>query len=258
MTEQALTLTGGVDIPVVGLGTWQATGDECYQAVRDALELGYRHLDTATMYRNHQQVGRAVADSGVPREQIFLTTKLPPERADDARRTLTDSLRDLGVDYLDLWLIHWPPRRPDAGARAWAELLKARGDGLVRAVGVSNYSLAELDALSTATGEVPAVNQIPWSPWEYDAALLAGHAQRGTLVEGYSPLLRSRLDDPVLAALARAHDVSPAQVVLRWHVEHDVVVIPKSVRRERIAANLDIFGFELAPDEVARLDALAG
>jgi 2,5-diketo-D-gluconate reductase A len=123
---------------------------------------------------------------------------------------------------------------------------------------VSNYSLAQLDALTAATGEVPAVNQIPWSPWEYDAALLAGHAERGTVVEGYSPLLRSRLDDPVLTAIAGGYDVSPAQVVLRWHIEHDVVVIPKSVRRERLAANLDIFDFELAPDEVARLDALAG
>lgn len=257
MTEHVLTLTGGVDMPVLGLGTWQATGDECYRAVREALRLGYRHLDTATMYRNQEQVGRAVADSGVPREQVFLTTKLPAEDAGRAAHTLTDSLRELGVDYLDLWLIHWPPHG-DASIRAWAELLKARSDGLVRAVGVSNYSLTQLDALATATGEMPAVNQIPWSPWEHDAALLAGHAERGVVVEGYSPLRGSRLADPVLAAVARSYDVSPAQVVLRWHLEHDVVVIPKSTRPERLAANLDIFDFELAPEEVARIDALAG
>jgi diketogulonate reductase-like aldo/keto reductase len=256
MTEHVLTLSGGVDMPVVGLGTWQVRADQGYRAVRDALELGYRHIDTATMYRNQEQVGRAVADSGVPREQVFLTTKLPPERAGQIRRTLDESLRELGVDYLDLWLIHWPPRG-DASARAWAELLKARGDGLARAVGVSNYSLSQLDSLSAATGEMPAVNQIPFSPWEYDGALLAGHAERGVVVEGYSPFKRSRLDDPTLAGIARAYDVTPAQVVLRWHIEHDVVVIPKSVSRERLAANLDLFDFELAPDDVARIDALA-
>ena len=257
MTQRVLTLAGGVDMPVLGLGTWQSRDDECYQAVLVALELGYRQLDTATMYRNEEQVGRAVRDSGVPREQIFVTTKLPAEHVGQERRTLEASLRLLGLDYLDLWLIHWPPHG-GAAPDTWAEFLQARGDGLVRAVGVSNYTIGQIDALVSASGEAPAVNQIPWSPWEYDAALLAEHGERGVVVQGYSPFKRSRLRDPVLAEVAAAHGVTPAQVVLRWHVEHDVVVIPKSVRRERLATNLDVFGFALTPDEVARLDALAG
>jgi len=256
MTESVRALPGGVDMPVVGLGTWQAQGDECYQAVRTALQLGYRHLDTATMYRNEEQVGRAIRDSGVPREQVFVTTKLPPERSGHERATLQQSLRALGLEYLDLWLIHWPPHG-GAGVSTWAEFVKAQGDGLVRAVGVSNYSTRQLDELAKATGVTPAVNQIPWSPWEYDAQLLAAHAERGVVVEGYSPLKRSRLRDATLAAVAQAHGVSPAQVILRWHVEHGVVVIPKSVRPDRMAANLDVFGFALTADEVAAIDALA-
>jgi 2,5-diketo-D-gluconate reductase A len=255
MTEHALTLAGGVAMPVIGLGTWQSRDGQCYQAVLDALELGYRHIDTATMYRNEEQVGRAIRDSGIPREQVFVTTKLPAERSDQARQTLEESLRLLGLDYLDLWLIHWPPHG-SAAPQTWAELLKARGDGLVRAVGVSNYSAPQIDELVTATGEAPAVNQIPWSPWEYSRWVLDAHADRGVVLEGYSPFKRSRLSDPVLAAVAADHGVSPAQVILRWHVEHDVVVIPKSVRRERLASNLDVFGFTLSPDEVARIDAL--
>ncbi len=256
MTGHALTLAGGVDMPVLGLGTWQSHGDECYQAVLAALELGYRHLDTATMYRNEEQVGRAVRDSGVPREEVFVTTKLQPERPGEERGTLERSLQLLGMDYVDLWLIHWPPRG-SASVATWTEFVKARGDGLVRAIGVSNYSLAQIDALVSGTGETPAVNQIPWSPWEYDAGVLAGHAERGVVLEGYSPFKRSRLRDPVLAEVARAHGVTPAHVILRWHIEHDVVVIPKSVRPERLAANLNIFGFALSPDEVTRIDALA-
>ena len=242
-------------MPVLGLGTWQAQGDECYQAVRAALALGYRHLDTATMYGNEDQVGRAVRDSGVPRERVFVTTKLPPERAGKERQTLEQSLRLLGVEYLDLWLIHWPPR--GSGAATWAEFGKARAGGLVRDIGVSNYSPRQIDELTAATGETPVVNQIPWSPWEYDARLLAEHEQRGVVVEGYSPFKRSRLRDSTLAGIAAAHEVTPAQVILRWHVQHDVVVIPKSARPERLAANLDIFDVELSAQEMAAIDDLS-
>lgn len=255
MTGHTLTLAGGVQMPILGLGTWQSHGDECYQAVRTALELGYRHVDTATMYRNEDQVGRAIRDAGVPREELFVTTKLPPERVGRARATLTASLQALGLEYLDLWLIHWLPHG-DAGVDTWAEFVKARGDGLTRAVGVSNYSAPQIDRLASATGETPAVNQIPWSPWEYSSWVLDAHRERGVVVEGYSPFKRSRLRDKVLADVAAAHGVTPAQVILRWHIEHDVVVIPKSVRPERLAANLDVFGFSLTPDEVARIDTL--
>jgi diketogulonate reductase-like aldo/keto reductase len=247
---------GGV-MPLVGLGTWQMTGGRCRAAVRTALEAGYRHLDTATMYRNERDVGRAVRDSGVPREQVFVTTKLPPGNAGRERRTLTESLRPLGMDHVDLWLVHWPP-----AARAlvptWEALLAARDDGLARAVGVSNYSLAQLDELLAATGQAPQVNQIPWAPALHDAAVLDGHRRRGVVLEGYSPFKNTDLRHPVLAEIAARHGVTPAQVVVRWHVDHQVVAIPKSADPGRIASNLDVFGFSLDDEELARIDGLSG
>jgi 2,5-diketo-D-gluconate reductase A len=243
-------------MPLVGLGTWQVTGRKGYEAIRYALEVGYRLIDTATMYRNEAEVGRAVRDSGISRADLFLTTKVPPERAGRERQTLAASLGQLGTEYVDLWLVHWPPR---GGARpeTWRELLAARRDGLARAVGVSNYSTAQIDELIDATGEAPAVNQIPWSPWEHDAARLAHSRARGVVIEGYSPFKRSRLREPVLREVAAAHGVTPAQVVLRWHIEHGVVVIPKSVTHDRIRSNVDVFEFSLSAEEVARIDALS-
>jgi diketogulonate reductase-like aldo/keto reductase len=254
---RTVELAGAVDMPLVGLGTWQLRGEGGYEAVRYALDVGYRHLDTATAYGNEAEVGRAVRDSGIPREDVFLTTKLPPERAGEVRRTLEESLRALDVAYVDLWLIHWPPGG-SASPRAWAEFVAARDDGLARAIGVSNYSVEQIDELRRATGETPSVNQVPWSPEDHDAATLAAHGERGVVLEGYSPLKRSDLRDPVLTGIADRHGVSVPQVVLRWHLEHGIPVIPKSAKRERIAANADIFDFTLAPDEVAAIDALAG
>jgi 2,5-diketo-D-gluconate reductase A len=248
-------LPGGGSMPLLGFGTWQITGKEAYEAVKHALSVGYRHLDTATMYGNEDQVGRALRDSGVPRGEVFVTTKLPPRDVSRARRTIEESLRALGTEYVDLWLIHWPPNgraRPDT----WRELLAVRDEGLARAVGVSNYSTAQLDELIEATGEAPAVNQIKWSPPLYDAATVSEHRDRGVVLEGYSPFRAGNLRDPALAEIAAAHRVTPAQVVLRWHLEHGIVVIPKSVRPERIESNFDLFGFSLSADEVARIDAL--
>jgi diketogulonate reductase-like aldo/keto reductase len=256
MNGEKVTLLNGIDLPVIGFGTWQVTGESGYTAIRAALDTGYRHIDSATGYGNEAEVGRAVRDSGLPRDEVFITTKLPPDHADRARRTLDESLRLLGVDRVDLWLIHWPPNgraRPDT----WQHLLDAREAGLARAVGVSNYSPAQLDELHRATGEYPAVNQIPWSPFHHDAKLLAEHADRGVVVEGYSPFKRSDLNHPALAEIATAHGVGPAQVVLRWHVQHGIVVIPKSVTPERIKSNLDIFSFTLTNEEMNRLDALS-
>jgi 2,5-diketo-D-gluconate reductase A len=243
-------------MPLVGLGTWQMTGGRCQAAVRRALEVGYRHLDTATMYRNEREVGRAVRDSGVPREQVFVTTKLPPGAAGRERRTLDDSLRALGTGYVDLWLVHWPPRGR-ALVSTWKELLAARDQGLARAVGVSNYSPAQLDELIAATGVAPQVNQIPWAPALYDPVLADEHRRRGVVLEGYSPFKNTDLRHPVLVEIADRHQVTPAQVVVRWHVDHEVVVIPKSATPERIAANFDVFGFSLGAEELARIDGLA-
>ncbi|MGC9669420.1 aldo/keto reductase [Planosporangium sp. 12N6] len=252
-----ITLAGGVEIPLIGFGTWQVTGHTGYEAVRLALESGYRHVDTATMYGNEAEVGRALRDSGLRREEVFVTTKLPPGRAGRERQTLTDSLRALGTDYVDLWLVHWPPA-DEARPETWQEFLDAQRTGLARAVGVSNYRITQIDELVRATGQAPAVNQIPWSPSRFDARLLADSRYRGVAVEGYSPFKGSDLRDPVLAEIADAHGVTPAQVVLRWHVEHGVVAIPKSVTPERIRSNLDVFSFALTPDEVARIDRLGG
>jgi diketogulonate reductase-like aldo/keto reductase len=223
--------------------------------VRAALEIGYRHVDTATLYKNEAEVGRAVKDSDVDREQVFITTKLRPQDARHARRTLESSLRLLDTGYVDLWLIHWPTG-PDELVPTWRELLAAKDAGLARNVGVSNYSPAQIDLLTEATGQRPAVNQIPWSPGQHDPELLDEHRRRGVVVEGYSGLKNTDLNDPVLAEIAGRHGVTAAQVVLRWHLEHDIVILPRSSRRERVAANFDLAGFDLTAEEVSAIDAL--
>jgi 2,5-diketo-D-gluconate reductase A len=254
--QPTVLLPGGAALPLVGLGTWQMTGSECYRAVRYALEVGYRHVDTATMYRNEREVGRAVRDSGLRREDVFVTTKLPPTDAGRERRTLDQSLRALGMDHVDLWLIHWPPA--GSGAHVWKRLLEVRDEGTARAVGVSNYSVAQLDECLRATGEAPQVNQIRWGPALYDPVELAEHRRRGVVLEGYSPFKTTDLRHPVLVDVARRHGVTPAQVVVRWHVDHGVVVIPKSATPARIAANFDVFRFALGDEDLRRIDALSG
>jgi len=247
----------GTEIPLLGLGTWQSERDAAAGAVQTALELGYRHIDTATGYGNEREVGRGLAASGVPRDDVFLTTKLPPDHAGRERETLERSLEDLGTDHLDLWLIHWPPYG-EAWPATWKQFVALRDEGLVRAIGVSNYSLDQIDELVSATGEAPAINQIPWSPTDYDPVLVADHIARGVSIEGYSPLKRTDLEHPVLVEVAAAHGVTTAQVVLRWHIEHGVVVIPKSVDPARIASNFEILDLRLTADEVARIDTLGG
>ena len=253
--EHTVELASGTTMPLLGLGTWQARGSDAVDAVRFALAAGYRHIDTATMYGNERQVGRAVAESGVPRAGIFVTTKLPQSHAGRERETLAESLDALGVDYVDLWLIHWPPggrARPDV----WERLLELQTEGLARDVGVSNYSVRQIDELHSATGRLPAVNQIEWSPALFDRDLLEQHRSRGVQLEGYSPLRTSNLRDRQLQRIAQEHGVTPAQVVLRWHLEHRIVAIPKSTNERRIAENAAIFEFELTPTEMTTLDGL--
>jgi 2,5-diketo-D-gluconate reductase A len=242
-------------MPMVGFGTWQLKGRKAYEAVLYALRAGYRHIDTATMYGNEEEVGRALRDCGVPRGDVFVTTKLPPDRAGRAEQTLDASLRALGVESVDLWLLHWPTNDRTL-VLTWEKLLAARSANKARAVGVSNFSTAQLDEVTKATGEKPVVNQIPWSPWQHSAQRLAEHRERGIVLEGYSPFKRSDLNSPVLAGIAAAHGRTPAQVVLRWHLQHDIVVIPKSVTPERITENLDVDGFTLTADQMSALDKL--
>jgi len=248
-------LPNGVDMPMIGFGTWGLRGRDGRAALRAALDTGYRHIDTATMYGNESDVGAVLAESGLSRLDVFITTKLPPRRAGREHATLAESLRALGTDRVDLWLIHWPVPGPML-SEVWRDFLALRDQGCVRAVGVSNYSLAQIDRLIESTGQAPAVNQIPWSPARHDPALLAGHAERGVAVEGYSPLKGTNLDHPVLAGIAASHGVTPAQVVLRWHLEHGITVIPKSSHPERVTANFDLLGFSLTPEEVERIDGL--
>jgi 2,5-diketo-D-gluconate reductase A len=246
----------GVTMPMVGFGTWRLRGSTAYESVKYALQAGYRHLDTATMYGNETEVGRAIRDSGVDRADVFITTKVPPGNVGRERATIDASLRDLGTDHVDLWLIHWPPRR-GASPRMWEQLIEAREAGLARAIGVSNYSPALIDELFRTSGERPAVNQVPWSIPQYDPDVLAAHRDRDVLVEGYSSLKGTNLRDRTLTDIAGRHAVEPAQVVLRWHLQHGIAVIPKSSHRERITSNFALSGFSLDEAEMARLDTLS-
>ena len=254
IANTTVDLASGTKMPILGLGTWQARGRSAAAAVLRALEVGYRHVDTATMYGNEREVGQAVAESGVPREEIFVTTKLPQGRAGRERETLDESLDALGFGYVDLWLVHWPPAgeaRPDV----WEQLLELQAEGLAREVGVSNYSVRQIDELERATNRLPAVNQIEWSPARFDRDVLEAHRSRGVQLEGYSPFKSMNIRDRRLVEIARELGVTPAQVVLRWHVEHQIVAIPKSTNAARIAENAEIFGFELPESAVEQLDA---
>jgi 2,5-diketo-D-gluconate reductase A len=250
-------LPGGGEMPMIGFGTWQLRGRSARDAVAEALAAGYRHLDTATMYANEAEVGQALRDSGIARADVFVTTKIRPSDGSRPRQVLQSSLRALGTDYLDLWLVHWPLGRTAQSIELWGEMLKIQAEGHVRDIGVSNFDLRLIDDLTQSCGQAPAVNQIDWGPTLYDASVLAGHAERGIAVEGYSPLKNTNLADPVLRSIAEAHGVTPAQVVLRWHLQHDITVIPKSGRPGRITANLDLLGFTLTPEQVAAVDGMA-
>jgi 2,5-diketo-D-gluconate reductase A len=253
--EWAATIAPGLDMPLLGFGTWEMRGETAHDAVAAALDVGYRHVDTAEMYANEREVGRAVAESGVPRDDVFVTTKLWPHSAGRERETLLASLDALGLEQVDLWLIHWPIPGGQ-NVEVWQRFLEAERDGLARAVGVSNFDIEQIDELGRATGQLPAVNQIEWGPALYDAATLAAHRERGVQLEAYSPLKTTNLRDARILRIAEAHAVSPAQVVIRWHLQHEIVVIPKSAHRARIAENADVFGFALTDDEMVELDAL--
>jgi 2,5-diketo-D-gluconate reductase A len=253
-TESA-ALPSGAAMPLLGFGTWQIKGDDAVRATAWALEAGYRHLDTATVYGNEKEVGAALRDSGVSRDDVFVTTKVPPAKAGSERDTLAESLALLGTAFVDLWLIHWPAGK-GADTDMWRALVAAREEGLVRDIGVSNYSLAQVDELEQATGVLPAINQIEWSPLLFDRSVLDGHRSRGVVLEGYSALRGGTLEHPVVTGIASRLERTPAQVIVRWHLEHGVVVIPKSREQERIAGNADVGGFALSEDDVAALDAL--
>lgn len=258
-TIPTVPLSPTVSIPQVGFGVFQVPDDQTQAAVEAALEAGYRHIDTAAIYRNERGVGAAVAASGIPRDEIFVTSKLWPAdyAAGDTRPALEHSLTLLGLDRLDLYLLHWPSAEQRDYVGAWQRVLAAQEEGLVRQAGVSNFRPELIDELIATSGTTPAINQVKLDPTLQQRGLRAYHDAHGIVTEAYSPLAQAAvLDDPAIVGIAERLGVTAAQVVLRWHVQAGTVVIPKSVHPERIRTNLDLFSFELTADDVTALDAL--
>jgi 2,5-diketo-D-gluconate reductase A len=251
---RARVLADDSTLPMLGLGVWQVPdGATCVNAVRWALELGYRHIDTAQAYGNEESVGRALRESGVPRGDIFITTKFYPGRRDPVAEA-EQSLRRLGVDQVDLYLVHWPQRGP---TWAWPGMERARERGLARSIGVSNFSAGDLDQVTRAGTIVPVVNQVQFSPFWHRRALLDACARLGVAAEAYSPLGTGRhLSDKTVRRVAERSGRTPAQVLLRWCLQHGIPVIPKSTHRERIEENARIFDFDLSAEDMAELDGL--
>ena len=260
MTIPTYELNDGRTIPAIGFGTYPLDGSAAVEAVVSAIEVGYRLIDTAVNYDNEASVGEGLKQSGVPREELFVTSKLPGRHHayDEAISSVEGSLERLGLDYLDLHLIHWPNPSVGLYSEAWRAMVELQSRGLVRSIGVSNFTRAHLDRIIADTGVVPAVNQIELHPAFPQAAMRAAHAELGVLTEAWSPLGKraAPYDEPAVAAAAERLGVTPAQVILRWHVEIGSLPIPKSATPSRQAENLDVFGFSLTADEVAAITAL--
>ncbi|KAA8439823.1 aldo/keto reductase [Weissella paramesenteroides] len=262
------TLANGVEIPVVGFGTWQTPdGDVAYQSVLDALKAGYRHIDTAAAYGNEASVGRAIKDSGIPREELFITSKLwnDSHSYEAAKIALDKSLKLLGLDYLDLYLIHWPNplinRRnwDKANAEAWRYMEDAYTEGKIRAIGISNFQIEHVEALLKTATIRPMVNQLFINPSDLEQDIVAFNEAHDILTEAYSPLgTGSLLAVPEINDIAEKYGKSAAQVLIRWSLQHGFLPLPKSTHAERISQNADVFDFELTDAEIAALDQLEG
>jgi 2,5-diketo-D-gluconate reductase A len=260
MSEQIPTipLGAGVEIPQLGFGVFQVPPPETAEAVVHALSAGYRHIDTAAAYRNEAGVAEAIRMSGLDRGDVFVTTKCfnNDHGFDEAKRAFAASLERLGFEHVDLYLIHWPVPVHDRYVDTWRAFVELHAQGLARAIGVSNFQPAHLQRLIQETGETPAINQVELHPYFQQRELRQVHERLGIVTEAWSPLAQGAvLDDPVIVEAARAHSKTPGQVVIRWHLQLGNVVIPKSVTPERIRENVDVFDFELTPDE---MDAIAG
>ena len=255
------TLNDGNRLPAIGFGTYPLRGEEGIEAIRSAIETGYRLLDTAVNYENEGEVGEAVRRSGVPREELVLASKIPGRHHgyDDAIASTHESLERLGVDYLDLHLIHWPNPGVGRFPEAWRALVELRERGLVRSIGVSNFTEAYLERIIADTGVTPAVNQVELHPYFAQPEMRAVHERLGIRTEAWSPMGKRQapFDEPPVADAAERHGVSPGQVLLRWHVQLGSLAIPKSATPERQRQNLDVFGFELTEDEVQAISALS-
>jgi 2,5-diketo-D-gluconate reductase A len=259
--QPTLRLNTGDDIPQLGLGVFKVDDDVCEQVVRDALEVGYRHIDTAMIYRNEQAVGRAIAASGIARDELFVTTKLWNSDQGEATTTaaLNRSLELLGLDYIDLYLIHWPAPLRDQYVDSWLEMETLHHSGLAKAIGVSNFQPEHLERILDAGSVVPAINQVELHPAFQQRELRAFQEPQGILTEAWGPLGQGKYELaqlPGLADIAQAHGKSIQQVVLRWHLQEGVIVFPKTVRKERLVENFSLFDFELTPEQMATLAAM--
>jgi 2,5-diketo-D-gluconate reductase A len=256
-----IALNDGTSIPQLGFGTYLVPPEDTAEVVGQALEVGYRHIDTAQMYRNEAAVGEAIAASGLPRDELYITTKLANRyhRPEDVRRSFDRSLERLGLEQVDLFLIHWPLPTQYGGdyVSTWAAVTELVREGRLRSAGVSNFQPAHLDRIVAETGVAPAVDQIEAHPYFRNDAARAAATGHGTAVEAWGPLGQGKvLDDPVIAEIASGRDRTSAQVILRWHLQRGDIVFPKSMRRERMEENVALFDFELSPDEVAAIDGL--
>jgi len=243
-------------MPTFGLGTWKMSDAEAETSVRTALEMGYRLIDTATLYGNEKSVGKAVRESGIPREEIFVTTKLWPTDFFSPQAAFNGSLSKLGLDYIDLYLVHWPiPLMPKS---VWQQLEKIYASKKVRAIGISNYDVGDIKKLLQYASVVPAVNQIKFSAFDFEKEILEFCNDKHIVVEAYSPLTRgTHLGDATVAALAKKYNKTPAQVMLRWCLQHGTVIIPKSSHSERIKENAAVFDFEISSEDMKALDELS-
>ena len=261
MTIPTLQLLDGNRIPQVGYGVFKVPADDTRRAVLEAFELGYRHIDTAAIYGNEEGVGAAIAESGIPRDELFITTKLWNDRhdGDEPRAALGESLGKLGLDAVDLYLVHWPTPARDNYVHAWERLIDLREQGLTRSIGVSNFLVPHLERIIAETGVAPVVDQIELHPAYQQREVVEWASARGIRIEAWGPLGQGKYDlfsAPAVAGAAAAHGKTPAQVVLRWHLDKGNIVFPKSVRRERLAENIDIVDFALTDDEIAAIDAV--
>lgn len=261
MTVPQITLNDGHTIPQLGYGVFKVDPDETERLVSTALDVGYRHIDTAAVYGNEEGVGRAIAASGIPRDELFITTKLWNSEQGDARArgAIETSLEKLGLDHVDLYLIHWPRPDLDLYVETWRQLETFRDEGLATSIGVSNFHRPHLERLLAETQTVPAVDQVELHPAFAQTELRAYTDAHGIRTEAWGPLGQGKYDlfgEPAVADAAAAHGVTPAQVVIRWHLDHGTILFPKSSTPERIAQNFDVFGFDLTPAEVAAIDAL--
>lgn len=261
MSIPVIDLNDGTTIPQLGFGVWQVPDDVAEPAVAKALEVGYRHIDTAAVYNNERGVGRAIEKSGVPREELYITTKLwnADQGYDSTLRALDASLERLGLDHVDLYLVHWPLPKKGLFVDTFKAFQTAKADGKVRSIGVSNFQEAHLRQLIEATGETPVLNQVELHPHYIQSALREVHKELGVATEAWSPLGKIRVGedlDPAIKQIAESVGKSPVQVILRWHIQLGNIVIPKSQTPERIAANFDVFGFELTSEQVERISGL--